>query len=307
MLLLTTALGAPAVQILGDDLQLLDHFAELQGKMPGRATYGNALKRRATTVVYAREGVDAAPFLAVLPSTATSATLDWATKADVVVALGDDLDQAAVPSGARDPKDPYLYGISPRFEGFDGPMLAVAQEGWGCCEVAPDQFTDVWLVDPAGKREGYRVAFRIEEDERRTPSFAGFAEKSQTHPTGRRPGLEARRARMSAVVEGPKGPRASVDIAVSAGRAVPDATGWTLVGGCDAGGLILTVTVTPAEGPARTTKHDVHHAYCYNQVGEMMHGSRLRPVWSAAGDAGMLVADVPHPFDHRQLGFFALP
>ncbi len=97
------AAAAPGVLVVGDDLQLVDHFPALSRALPGAVRYGTVRDGGATTTLTVPAGVDPAPYLAALPPGAVVAEAARG-ESRVVVPLGDDLHAAAGPGDDPDPQ-----------------------------------------------------------------------------------------------------------------------------------------------------------------------------------------------------------
>ncbi|MEZ4318342.1 MAG: hypothetical protein R3F61_12600 [Myxococcota bacterium] len=301
MLLLAAAMAAD-VQIVGSHLQLVDHFPRLRAELGGDVVPGTALKQRDTTVVYVREGADAKAVLAKLPAGTSTEPLTWKAPAPVVIALGDDLT-----GPAPAPTDPVVhYSLPIRVLGFSGTKLVWEESSFGCCDSPLVGETSVWVAEAGKQEQGFLTKLDFGDQ---LASVLSDVPPHYLQPPGRPKHLAAA---VDLAALGPAAidtPPEGVTVALSArGRALePTDTGWAFPppDACEGGPLVVTVVVTRAGTPARATV-DLTKVLCDNQVGALLDGTRLHTVWSAEGH-GVLWADTRHPFDHRQLGMFALP
>lgn len=316
------AAAAPVVLVVGDDLQLVDHFPALSRALPGAVRYGTVRDGGATTTLTVPAGVDPAPYLAALPP---GAVVTEAARGEsrVVVTLGDDLDAAAGPGD-----DPDLQAItsvtywgSPlafTVLGFEGPALVLELHTAGCCDAPPDDERTVWYVDPGVRRDGYTTDLALTEEQlglllgvipqapHGPPPFTG-----PWRPTGRAPALQARRAArpVTPAVTGPIGPRASVEVSMRGAALTPQVDGWAIeppAGADGRGAAWLEVTVHPAAGPPRHLRVDLGAMLSADGMfgGPIGH---LYPVWSAVGDVGVLVVESPMRMAHHAITVLALP
>lgn len=317
----TASAQPPVVSVVGDDLQILDHFLALREALPGTTGYAIVTAPPPTTHLDLPAGVEPGPYLSALPATTVVGTTRGRR---VAITLGRDLDRDRHPEPKPDPSifdgQPWIVATELSILGFEGSAVAVQVDDAGCCGSPPEHERTVWLVDPGVRAEGYTTELDLDDDDLTARLFgrAGLppdAPPQQTgpwRPRGRAPALEARREAhpWDPVVLGPAGPAASVEVAVRGLAATPTSDGWAFAARdeardpCD-GPVWLEATVRPAEGPPRRVRTDARKVMCADPMGG--GGLRVRVAWSATGRAGVLVLEGRLRMAHLEAAVIGLP